>query len=149
MIHQIELMGGYNLVVSTNLRRRQDGGIFAVDLRRGVEDPGVAVYFQRGDTRVCFCCDRYHHPWENMRAIGKTIEAMRGIERWGSAEMLDRAFTGFEALPPPKHWSEILDVPATASKADINAAWRRKVKGATEAELYELNAAKDAAFHDG
>jgi len=27
------------------------------------------------------------------------IEAMRGIERWGAGEMMDRAFSGFKGLP--------------------------------------------------
>jgi hypothetical protein len=32
-------------------------------------------------------------------AIAKTIENLRGIERWGASDMMERAFTGFLALP--------------------------------------------------
>ena len=57
-----------------------------------------------------FACDRYRKIEHNIRAIGKTIEALRGIERWGASDMLERAFTGFEALPqlPDESWWEVL-----------------------------------------
>ena len=144
---EISKMGGRNVVVSTNLRVRQDGGIYAADANKTPDDPGVAVYFERKGDRVAFCCDQYPRIWENMRAIGKTIEAMRGIERWGSAEMLDRAFTGFTALPsgaPP--WWETLGCSRDAGKHEMNAAYRAKARGASEAHLKALNLAKDDAF---
>jgi hypothetical protein len=47
----------------------------------------------------------------NLAAIAATLEAMRAIERHGGAEILDRAFTGFTALPPPvvgqRPWREV------------------------------------------
>ncbi len=36
---------------------------------------------------------------DNIQAIRKTIEAMRGLERWGVSDMLQRTFSGFKALP--------------------------------------------------
>lgn len=86
-----------SIVISTNLPLRKDGYPSASAPRP--VDPGVAVYFERKKQPVCFACDKYNEVWKNMRAITKTIEAMRGIERWGSTQLLDRAFTGFTALP--------------------------------------------------
>jgi hypothetical protein len=100
-------------IISTNVPLRRDGEPMAG--RNEPLDPGVAVYFQRKGKQVCFACDKYDRVWKNMRAIAKTIEAMRGIERWGSSDMLDRAFTGFAALPEPgkvKPWSEVFDLQA-------------------------------------
>lgn len=113
MRKEIERSGGVNIIVSTNQRVRQDGGIYARDLNKTPDDAGVAVYFDRKGQRVCFACDKYARLWENMRAIGKTIEAMRSIERWGTAELADQAYTGFASLPSPEqanNWRSILGV---------------------------------------
>ena len=50
-----------------------------------------------------------------MQAIRKTIEALRGIERWGSSDMMDTAFSGFLQLPAPgqskvRSWREVLGI---------------------------------------
>ena len=66
------------------------------------QDPGVAVWLTvEGHERV-IACDRWTTPAANVRAIGKTIESLRGIERWGAADMVARAFSGFVALPAPQ-----------------------------------------------
>ena len=77
---------------------------------------------------MCFACDRYTSPEANMRAIELTIAALRGITRWGASDMLERAFTGFTALPgagASEHWSDVLGVPKGASRTDIDAAYKR------------------------
>lgn len=75
-------------------------------------DPGVAVYFVlKGKGKgMAFACDRYVYVYENIQAIAKTIEALRGIERWGASDMMERAFTGFKALTdgPSENWREVL-----------------------------------------
>jgi hypothetical protein len=43
-------------------------------------DPGVAVYFTYKGNEVVLCCDTYERIWENVYAIGKTIENLRAIE---------------------------------------------------------------------
>jgi len=158
MHEEIERMNGKNIVISTAQRVRRDGLIYAKDADRTPDDPGVAVYFLRKGQRVCFACDQYYQIWENMRAIGKTIEAMRGIERWGSSEMLDRAFTGFAALPPPdapiemsgpgeisKPWHQILAVDPSAPWNAIRAAYRDKMREADDTAKYSINAAYEQA----
>lgn len=64
------------------------------------DDSGVAVYYQWRGKPFVVACDQYHRCWENIRAITKTIEAMRAIERHGASSLLERAVSGFSALPP-------------------------------------------------
>lgn len=96
---EISRLGGSELIVSTNLRLRQDGGIYADDLRKLIPDPGVAIYFKYKKKDISMCCDQYNRVWENIYALGKGVEALRGMERWGVSDFLERAFTGFAALP--------------------------------------------------
>lgn len=152
MREEIARMGGRNVVVSTNKPVRRDGGIYVG--AKEPTDPGVAVYFERDNNRVCFACDQYDRVWKNMRAIAKTIEAMRGIERWGSKEMLDRAFTGFAALPPPdapiempgpgalpRPWHDVLGVKPDAPWSEIRSAYRDRMRDADDAMKLALNLA--------
>jgi hypothetical protein len=45
--------------------------------------------------------DLYDRVADNLAAIAATLNAMRAIERHGGAQILERAFTGFDALPAP------------------------------------------------
>jgi DnaJ domain len=101
MHKEVERLRATDLIVSTNLRVRKDGYLYADELNRKIDDPGVAIYFQYKKKPVSMCCDKYTRIWENMYALGKGIEALRGMERWGVSDFLDRAFTGFTALPGP------------------------------------------------
>lgn len=67
-----------SIVISTNMPLRNDG--YPSASARAPSDPGVAVYFERKKKQVCFACDKYDAVWKNLRAIQKTIEALRGIE---------------------------------------------------------------------
>jgi hypothetical protein len=101
-------MGGANVVVSTNLPLFRDGYPIASGMEP--KDPGVAVYFQLKGKSMAFACDQYCHVYENIQAIARTIEALRGIERWGASDMMERAFSGFKALrdSPSEDWREVL-----------------------------------------
>ena len=149
MIKELESFGAKNVVVSTNIPLRKDGTPYRDGLTEKMYDPGVAVYFLRGKTQVAIAVDQYLLPWENCRALGKAIEAFRAIERSGAKQVLDQAFTGFAALPPPtqgRHWSEIIGVPRTASVADIQAAYKAKARVVIGDDLQMLNIARDAAI---
>jgi hypothetical protein len=62
----------------------------------------------------------------------QAIEALRGIERWGTGEMVDAAFQGFTAIPasatagipvrPERPWHEVLGVAPDAPREVIEAA---------------------------
>ncbi len=144
---QVRLMGGSLPIISTNLELRNDGLPYAN--QRQPTDKGVAVYFQRRGKSMVFACDQWDKVEHNLRAIGKTIEALRGIERWGSSDLMERAFAGFEALPSPEQWWQVLKVKPDASPGEIGTAYRNQARaahpdtGGSTAAMARLNAARD------
>lgn len=117
-------------------------------------DPGVAVWFTWDGLSVCIPVDRYQTVAANLQAIHHVVEARRVELRHGTLALVRATFTGFAALPPPSngHWSDVLGVPKTATKGEIEAAHRDKAKrahpdtgGSTEA-MAELNKARAAAL---
>jgi hypothetical protein len=125
LMDELGRLGASRVIVSSNLKLRQDGMPYSQQPR--TDDEGIAVYFVRKGVDMVLACDKFAKREANMRAITKTIEAIRGIERWGSSDMMERAFTGFTALTngSTTHWSDVLGVPENASRADIEAAYRR------------------------
>lgn len=147
-------LGAKNVIVSTNIRLRRDGLPYASD--RAPDDCGVAVYFDYLGSQKCFACDRWATVEENLRAIYKSIEAIRGLDRWGSKDFVDAAFTGFAALPSPemsRPWWEVLGVNRNASVEDIKSQYRSRAKeyhirGASETEMADLNVARDRGVQE-
>jgi ribosomal protein S14 len=129
LLHNLHLMGGINCIISSNVPLRRDGMPYADAAQKRIDDPGVAVYFQRkvGGERQVIACDKWNRPESNIRAIGLCVEALRAIARSGASELLDRAFTGFKALPasPEVEWWTVLGVPRNASAAEIKSAYRK------------------------
>ena len=121
-------------IISTNLVVRL-GGLPRSD-QRAPEDPGVAVYWERPGEQgtKCMAIDRYDRVADNLAAIAATLDAMRAIERHGGAQILARAFQGFDALPAPgqtsgRGWRVILgfeDEGAGLTLKDVEAAYRRR-----------------------
>ena len=68
------------------------------------------MYFMLRGKSMAFACDQFLHVYENIAAIAKTVHAVRGIERWGASDMMERAFTGFKALAdgPSEDWKAVL-----------------------------------------
>lgn len=158
VLNELRMLNASHIVISTNVPIRNDGLPYADAARRKIDNPGVAVYFMRKEKQQVFACDKYLTVPENMRAIAKTIEALRGIERWGTGDAVDRAFSGFTALPAPamemgRHWSSVLDCPASADFDDIKTAYNRMAKKyhpdnqatGDAARMAEINAAYDQA----
>jgi hypothetical protein len=152
MLAELERLGASKVIITTNQPVNRDGSLSMA--RRIIFDMGVAIYFKRNGRDTVLACDQYWEIHDNIRAIGKTIEAMRGIERWGASDMLDRAFTGFEALPPPEEWWRVLGVSPAATREDIRLAYRELAKGAhpdaggTDAALMRILNARDAGFRE-
>lgn len=119
-------IGEADIVVSTNLKLRLDG--WPRSDQAEPQDSGAAVYWNdRDDTTRCMAIDRYRRVADNLAAIGATLEAMRAIERHGGAEILDRAFTGFTALPSStESWWGVLGVEPDATPAEIHMAYKRE-----------------------
>ena len=95
VIRQLKMRGS-QVVITSDLPTRSDGLPYASST---CNDPGIAVYWvEKGRERV-IACDRWRKIDLNLRAIEMSIEAMRGLDRWGASEMVERAFAGFAALP--------------------------------------------------
>jgi hypothetical protein len=144
------------IVISTNIAPRRDG--LPLANQRQPDDPGVVVYFTYKKRQMSFACDRWEKIEHNMQAISKTIEALRGIARWGTGDMLEAAFTGFSALPPPaqstaagpRSWRDVFGTGIT-NRAQLSEIYRRLAsahhpdRGGDPSKMSELNQARDAA----
>lgn len=160
----LEMFGASHVVISTNLDTRRDG-LPRVGQRRP-EDPGVAVYFTRGGEQRVIACDQFVEVGCNARAVLKTVEALRAIERAGATQILARTFDGFRALPASdaapveRPWWEVLglgaatlDVMDDGDACDfVKVKYRRLSKkahpdaGGSDAAMAELNRARDEAL---
>lgn len=107
LLDEIRLLAGEggSPVITCNIPMRKKDGLpyskySAPDFEP--DDPGVAVYFWFNEEQVCIPCDKWMRVRDNLHAIELTINALRGIERWGAKEMVSAAFKGFEALPSPE-----------------------------------------------
>lgn len=133
---ELTRLGADKVIISTNIPIRNDGGMYTAWMGKKIEDPGVALYFKYKEKDVVMCCDQYETVWENTYALGKGIEALRGMERWGVSDFMERAFMGFTALPEAsgmvvtqkKAWFELLGVSENATEAEILSAYREKAK---------------------
>lgn len=140
-----------DIVISTNLELRTDG--LPRSQQRAPRDPGAAVYWRDGGADRCLAVDHYTTVEDNLAAIAATLEALRAIERHGSAQILDRAFAGFTALPAPgqttaRGWREILGVDANERDlVKVEQRYRKLAsiqhpdKGGTDAAMAEINGA--------
>jgi hypothetical protein len=131
VLKQLRLLGGINPIISSNVPLKRDGQMYSNE--RPVDgDTGIAVYWTWKNEQFVMACDKYYKLHENLRAIEKSIEALRGLERWGASDILARAFTGFKVLPAggtiTENWWEVLDVKSTAKPEQIRDAYRRLSK---------------------
>lgn len=137
-----------DVVISTNIRPTLGGR--ATEGQGRIADPGVAVYWKTAAGQRCIAVDRYTGVAGNLGAVAATLEAMRAVERHGGAAILERAFTGFTALPAPEQAWQVLGVSSHATKEEVNAAYRRLVatahpdrEGGDADQMLRLNAARD------
>jgi hypothetical protein len=135
-----------------------DGQPRADGARRLLEDPGVALYFALRGRQMVMARDAYNTVMDNLCSIGLALAHLRGLERHGGASMMERAFTGFAALPPQEAqrqpWREVMrlqqvdamgfDKPALLSV--VEATYRRLAKSADTTEaMVALNLAVEDA----
>lgn len=155
LLDELERMGiqRSTVVISSDLRLRNDGLPYSSQATAKL-DQGVAVYWRDGKQTRAMAIDRYDRIADNLGAIAATVEAMRAIERHGGAEILDRAFTGFLALPNPARDElphNVLGVSETANEAEIRYAYNRLAAqhhpdkaGGSSTQMARINAARDA-----
>ena len=149
---ELDRLGARQVVMSSNLDLRLDG--FPRSGQAQPSDPGVALYFKLNERDTVLACDRWLKVQDNIAAIAKHIEALRGIERWGVGS-IEQAFAGYQALPAPEQWWQVLGVGAQATRAEVEAAYRRLAMkahpdhGGSDAAMARLNAALDQARSRG
>jgi hypothetical protein len=124
LLYELRLMRAENVVITSDLPTTSKGYPYSGGKS---EDPGIAVWCVINGSERVFACDRWSTPAANLRAIGKTVEALRGLANWGAADMVTRAFQGFAALPPGgqemapnpassrRPWQVVLNVPRETS----------------------------------
>lgn len=129
-------------VLSTDLELRLDGEAYA---RATARDSGVALYFRRLDVNghhrpYVMAADRYDRMADNVRALSVCIEALRRIERHGSPDLMEQAFSGFTAIPETTGgthtpWDEVLGMsstwrnrPASQVLVEVKRCYRELVK---------------------
>lgn len=152
---ELERMGARKIILSTCVPLRNDG-LPRANVRPDGGDSGVAVYFQRNGKDMVFACDKYRETCDNIYAIAKTIDAMRGIERWGASDMMERAFAGFKALAAQneRRWWDVLEVRPDATTDVIEANFRRLLRdrhpdaGGSHEAMTELNVARQQALNE-
>ncbi len=156
LMHQLTLMGNVrDIIISTNLRLRLDGLPYSD--QKQPADKGAAIYFKYKGQDMVFACAAWDKIEDNIYAVAMTIEALRGIERWGSGDMMQQAFTGFVALEAPgegarRRWWQVLGVDERASLDTIRQVYRNKArsehpdKGGSDSRMADLNTAYNEAL---
>lgn len=143
-----------DVLVSTNVQLRLDG--LPRSDRGEPSDPGVAIYWKKNGKDQCMAIDRYDRVADNLAAIAATLDAMRAIERHGGAQILERAFLGFAALPgqtmPP--WREVFGFPPETrpTREQIEQRFRELARerhpdrGGLHDDMAILNVARELAL---
>lgn len=119
---ELERLHAKEIVITANVTTSRQTGQFRGD-QREPPDTGVAVYFRVGDGQKVLANDKWTRVGDNLHAIAKHIEAIRGQGRWGCGS-LDQALGGYKlltAVDAPKLWYEVLNLPPSADWADVEA----------------------------
>lgn len=149
LLEELRRLGASEVVVSSNGHLRRDGELDGGASSPG--DPGAAIYFRlKGEPRV-LACDKWTLLGDNLLAMAKHIDAVRGQVRWGVGT-LEQAFGGYRALPAmeaPKPWHVVLGVAAHASTDEVEAARLAKLdrchpdRGGRTSDAIDVNLAWD------
>ncbi len=158
LTEELKRLGAMNIIMSTNVPLRLDGLPYASAATKRMDDPGVAVYFKLKGRDFVMAQDRYTDIAANIRSLTLAIEGMRQLERHGGGVMMEKAFTGFAALPNPggADWRSILgfDFGQRVTRDEIGRRYRHKAaelhpdRGGSEAAMSQLNVARDQALSE-
>ena len=74
-------------------------------------------------------CDKWDSIRDNLHAVAKTIEALRGIDRWGTGEMVDAGTLGDEdpTSRPLLTVSDQPKIPRTDGQVSVHPPWRGEI----------------------
>lgn len=149
---ELNRLGATHVRLSVDCPIRGDGDFYAGGPKP--KDPGCALYFQLRGKPTTMACDTYDLLEQNLRAVALTIEALRAIDRHGASGFLERALSGFQALPPgtgegtaARPWWEVLGLPQIDGvrfeevATDPNHPFRRPLLAMAES-VYKLEVPK-------
>ena len=143
-------MSASGIVVSTNIPLKPSGEPYRDKVK--LPDPGVAVYFHLQGDPICLSCDRWDLVEDNLHAISKHVEAMRGMERWGVAS-LRQSFAGFKMLTSGENWWDVLGCRRESGAEEVQVCYRARLgaahpdrNGGDGAAMARLNIARDQAL---
>jgi DnaJ domain len=127
---ELERLGARDAILSTNIKIRIDGNPYSGQAQPN--DRGAAVYFALKGKPISLACDRWDRVEDNIWAIVKHIESLRGQDRWGVGN-IEQAFRGYMALPGVGqtagfNWWEVLGVPVNSSADQTKEAYKILVK---------------------
>lgn len=157
LMGELKLAGARYVTLSTNVPLRRDG------LPRNDHepaDPGAAVYWlSRDDKPMVMACDCWCRVRGNVRALGMAVTALRSMERSGASQLLERAYSGFAALPANvqrRSWREVLGIaPGQHVTREllhlVRRGWVAKVHpdaGGSHEQMAEINRAYDEALQE-
>lgn len=154
---ELARLGAKNIVLSSNLTLNTFHRPHPKQNK--IDDPGIAVYFTLKDRPMVMARDAYADWRDNILSLGLAVEAFRALHRHGGAHMMERAFTGFMALPAPsaqRSWREVLNLVGepNPNREQVESHYRIRARkahpdggGSIEA-MVELTAARDAALRE-
>jgi hypothetical protein len=145
---ELDRLGASYVTLSTNVELRLDGQ--PRSNQAAPADPGAAVYFRLSGKDIALACDKWDRVADNIAALAKHIEAMRGMDRWGVGTAA-QAFAGYEALPAPDPWWQVLGLSGpNVTRSDIVVAYRKASQaahpdrpGGSHDRMAAVNAARD------
>jgi hypothetical protein len=151
---QIELLGGDNPTLSTNVSLRLDGRPRS---EGEPSDVGVALYFSFKKKPTVFACDRFNRVADNIQAIDWHIDALRRVERYGVGS-IEQALAGYKALPADSaaNWRAVFGFPIGSRPTvdEVDKAFKAAARlrhpdlGGTDIEMAHLNRARDYALQE-
>jgi hypothetical protein len=144
LLYELDRVNATQVVISSNAAGRS---FF------GAADQGVAVYFRLVGNAHCLSCDRWDRIPDNLAAIAKHCEAIRGQLRWGAADV-EQAYAGFKSLPAVLPWWRVLVFEQPPGAADLVAKRFRELAqkfhpdrpGGSHDKMAEISAAYETGL---
>jgi hypothetical protein len=137
---EISRFGGTNVVLSSNFTLGNESP----------KETGVVAYFLLDGQQMAIPCDRWYKIEHNIQAIALTIEAIRGMDRWGAKNMIKAVLQGFLALPERStvpDWWDVLECRRDSPLDVVRAQYKRLAHdhhpdhGGSAGKMSEVNAA--------
>lgn len=131
IFNELNRLGADEFFISCNIERNKKGEL--VGGRLIYDNPGVAVYFKFNGEQKVIACDKWKYIHENLRAVEKSLDSIRGLDRWGCTNIISQAVSGMKALPQNAGasnmaWWQVLGVQQTTPESEIEFAYRQLIK---------------------